>query len=309
MTSRIAILQTTPLLEPVEARLASIFDVVRWPDDEAARADILARHGESIRGIAGTGKGRVDEALLASLPNLEIVSSYSAGLDEIDTDALARRDIGVFNTSTALAEEVADLAHWLLMSVCRGLVTADRFVRAGKWVSDKFPLTRSVGGLKVGILGLGHIGKALARRLEIAGAEIGYHGRRRQQDVAHRYFDTLHGLADWCDALVVCCPATPETANMIDAAILDKLGPQGVIVNIARGSIVDEPALIAALAENRIAGAGLDVFADEPNVPQALIDDPRVVVLPHVGSATVQTRDRMGDMMIAALTRQFGLDA
>lgn len=309
MTSRIAILQTTALLEPVEARLASIFEVIRWPRDAAARADILSRHGESIRGIAGTGKGRVDEALLESLPNLEIVSSYSAGLDEIDTDALARRDIAVFNTSTALAEEVADLAHWLLMSVCRGLVTADRFVRAGDWIKGGYPLTRSVAGLKVGILGLGHIGKALARRLEITGAEIGYHGRNRQDGVAYRYFDSLHALADWCDALIVCCPATPETTNMIDKAVLDRLGPQGVIVNIARGSIIDEPALVKALAENRIAGAGLDVFADEPNVPQALIEDSRVVLLPHVGSATVQTRDRMGEMMIAALTRHFGLDA
>ena len=309
MTSPIAILQTAVLPGSVEARLRSIFDVIHWPDDRAGQADVLARHGARIRAIAGSGKGRVDAELIAALPALEVVSSYSAGLDRIDTDALARRNIAVFNTSEALAEEVADIAHWLLMSVSRALVAADRFVRAGGWIEGGFPLTRSLQDLKVGILGLGRIGKALARRLEVTGAVLGYHGRRRQDGIAHAYFATLHELADWSDALIVCCPATPETVSLIDRAVLDRLGPQGVVVNIARGTIIDEPALIAALAENRIAGAGLDVFADEPNVPQALIGDPRVVLLPHVGSATVQTRDRMGEMTVAALTRHFGLDA
>lgn len=307
MTSRIAILQTTELPEWVETRLRTLFDVVRWPEGEAGRKDVLARQGGQIRAIAGTGKGRVDEALLDGLPGLEIVSSYSAGLEEIDTDALARRGIPIFNTSKALDEEVADLAQWLLVSVCRQLVAAEAFLRAGRWPGGNYPLTRSVAGLKVGILGLGHIGKALARRLEISGAVLGYHGRRRQDDVAYSYFATLHELAGWCDALIVCCPATPETANMVDKSVLDRLGSDGVVVNIARGSIIDEPALIDALAEGRIAGAGLDVFANEPQVPQALIESDRVVLLPHVGSATVQTRERMGEMMIGALTRHFGL--
>lgn len=308
MTSKITILQTTELPEVVEARLQKLFEVVRWPDGVAERSKALSRHGVEVRAIAGTGKGRIDETLLDALPALEIVSSYSTGLEEIDTNALARRNIPIFNTAKALDEEVADLAHWLLISVCRQLVAAERFLRAGQWLNGHFPLTRSIAGLKVGILGLGHIGKALVRRLEMSGAVLGYHGRRRQDDVAHRYFGTLHELAEWCDALVVCCPATPETTNMVDRAVLDRLGPQGIVVNIARGTIIDEPALIEALSTGRIAGAGLDVFADEPRVPQALIDNERVVLLPHVGSATVQTRQRMGEMMLGALTRHFGLN-
>lgn len=305
--STLTVLQTTDLPDDTVAALGARFDILRLPDPGPERDALLAEHGAHVRGIAGTGKGRVDEALLDRLPNLEVISSYSAGLEEIDVDAVERRGIVLANTSTILAAEVADTAVWLLVAVFRRLVEADRFVRDGKWLTDKFPLARSVAGAKVGILGLGHIGKAIARRLAVMDATIAYHGRRKQDGVDYPYFGDLQDLADWADALVVCTPETPETIKLVDGPILDALGSDGVVVNIARGTVIDEAALVKALADGRIAGAGLDVFADEPNVPEPLLDDPKVVLLPHLASGTVETRARMGQAMIEVLTRHFDL--
>ncbi len=275
------------------------------PPPGAERAALVGEVGSEVRAIAGLGSGIIDAPLLARLPNLEIISSLSAGLDGIDTDAVAARDIALRNTSAALCDDVADLALWLLVSVSRKLVEADRFARAGKWSGTGFPLSRTIAGLKVGIYGLGAIGTALAARLSVMRAEIGYHGRHQQADVPHRYFSDLITMADWCDAMVICAPATAQTIKSVDTAILGAIGPDGFVVNIARGVLIDEAALITALADRKIGGAGLDVFENEPDIPLALRTDDRVVVLPHLGSATVETRQRMADMMIAALEDHF----
>ncbi|WP_410218830.1 2-hydroxyacid dehydrogenase [Paracoccus sp. (in: a-proteobacteria)] len=294
------ILQTTDLPQETQHLLEARFDVIRLPKEPAEREEVLARNGQDIRGIAGTGKGRVDTALLDRLPNLRIVSSYSAGLDQIDTEECARRGIPVENTSHILAEDVADAALWLLMGAVRRFGEAERFLQRGDWLNGQAPLGLSMRGMKVGILGLGHIGKELARRLEVCGCEIAYHGRSRQP-VVHRYHDSLIDLAQWCDVLAVCCPATPETEGLVDRKVFEALGSNGFVVNIARGTVIDEAALALALSERRLSGAGLDVFAQEPHVPASIVQDDRVICLPHVGSATTQTRAAMGEAMIARL--------
>jgi lactate dehydrogenase-like 2-hydroxyacid dehydrogenase len=305
MKSDITILQATDLPDHTVKRLADHFSVLRLPEDPAEHPAFFASNGSKIRAIACTGKGPVSAAMIESLPALEIISSFSAGIDGIDVEAAAARGIPVANTSHALAEDVADIALWLLLSVARGTVQSDRFVRAGKWPNGDFPLTRSIGSMKVGIVGLGHIGKALARRLEVMKAEISYHGRSRKSDTNYAYYASLPELASWCDALVVCCPGGDETRNLVDAKIISAVGPDGWIVNISRGTVVDEPALVAALSDGRIAGAGLDVFLNEPTVPREMLDDERVVLLPHVGSATAQTRTAMGAATVEALVSHF----
>lgn len=305
MTNTITILQTNALPDRDACALQKLFNVVRLPAEPAEQTDFLQEVGPRVRAIAGTGKGKVSAKLMDSLPNLEFISIYSAGLDSIDTQAAAQRGIPIANTSAVLSDDVADLALWLLIGVSRRLVAADRFVRQQQWQAGPFPQGRAISGTKVGILGLGHIGKALARRLEPMGGDIGYCGRRKQADIAYRYYASLTELAQWCDALIVCCPATTETENIVNKKVLNDLGPQGILINISRGSVVDESALVDALRDNVIGGAGLDVFANEPNVPARLLTDERVIVLPHLGSATVQTREAMGDSMLNALTKHF----
>ncbi|WEX12264.1 NAD(P)-dependent oxidoreductase [Chelativorans sp. AA-79] len=209
------------------------------------------------------------------------------------------------NTSHVLADDVADLALWLTMGLVRRLCEADRFVREGARQNTSFPLTRSMRGLKTGILGLGHIGAALAARLELLGGEIGYHGRRRKPQVSYRYFDDLERMAEWCHVLAVSCPATKETENLVGVGVLRALGGSGILINIARGSVVEEQALVSALGDFLIGGAGLDVFANEPHVPDLLAEHPRVITLPHIGSATIETRHAMGQAMIGALRSHF----
>lgn len=302
------LLQTTDLPPAAEAALKTQFTLLRIPAGGPERETFLAEHGPAVRGIAGSGKGKVDEALLAALPGLEIISVTSAGLDAIDTEAVARRGIPIFNTSAVLADDVADIALWLVLGTTRRLVEADRFVRRGEWSeTNYYPLGKTIAGMKVGILGLGHIGKAIAARLELLGAEIGYSGRSRKAGIAYPYFETAEQLASWSDLLVVSCPATAETFHLVDAAVLKALGPEGILVNIARGSIVDEAALVEALGCGDIFGAGLDVFEDEPLVPQALIDSERTIVLPHIGSATEGTRRGMWQHMVRCLQHHFGL--
>ena len=306
----ILVLQTSDLPAQAEAALRARFELVRIPDDAAARQTLLADRGGTVRALAGSGKGRVDRALLAALPQLEIISVTSAGLDAIDTVAVGARGIPIFNTSSILADDVADLALWLVLATTRSLVAADRFVRQGRWSKDaQFPLGKTIAGMKIGILGLGHIGKAIARRLDVLGAEVGYTGRSRQEGVDRPYFADLTEMARWCELLVVSCPATAETRHMVDAAVLDALGADGIVVNIARGTIIDEQALVAALTAERLFAAGLDVFEDEPHVPLELRESPRAVLLPHIGSATEGTRARMWQGMVEALIGHFGLPA
>lgn len=305
-TGKIAIVQTNALPDAAETALQEHFNCLRLPDDRAGRAAFIARHGSQIRAIAGTGKGPVSAVLLEQLPNLEIIAVISAGLDGIDTGAAAARGIAVFNTSAVLADEVADLALWLIVGTARGLVSADRFIRAGDWpVQGSYPLGKTIADMNIGILGLGHIGKAIARRLEVMGASVGYTGRSEQKAAPYPYLPDTVTLAGWCDLLVVCCPATAQTLHIVDGAVLQALGPQGILVNISRGSTVDETALSEAIARSQIFAAGLDVFEHEPEVPQALVDSDRTILLPHIGSATTGTRRRMWQAMVGALTQHF----
>ncbi len=272
---------------------------------EAIGSPGFAELAPRIRGLASREPSRVDAALLDALPNLEIISSYSAGLDYIDLGAARARGLVIANSSAALDEDVADTAIALILLTVRRFAAAERHARDGHWATGAFPLSNSLKGRRLGIVGLGHIGAAIAARAAVFGLSIAYHGRQAKSDVPYPYHATAEALAAASDILVVCCPGGPETLNLIDTRVLRALGPGGVLVNVARGSVVDEDALLAALADGVIAGAGLDVCRNEPTPRPDLIGHPDIVLLPHVGSATTQTRARMGHVMRDNLLAHF----
>lgn len=303
MTQKLKVLQAGTLPELTVRALHAAYEVI---ETSGKAADIVAaarHHGASIRGMTVRG-AEVDADVLNLMPGLEIISSYSAGLDGIDVHAARARGIVVANTSHVLAEDVADLAIALLLASLRGTVRGHEFVTTGQWRAGSMPLQNSARSIRAGIVGLGHIGAAIARRLDAMRVVWGYSGPN-PKDTDAPYFADVGALADWAQVLIIACPATPDTIGMINADVLTRLGAQGHVVNIARGSIIDEPALIDALAQGRIAGAGLDVFAAEPDVPGALLNDPRVALSPHAGSATSQTRQQMGDAVVDALQAHF----
>jgi lactate dehydrogenase-like 2-hydroxyacid dehydrogenase len=273
---------------------------------EASDRDaLLAEVGPRIRGVATGGHVRVDAALFDRLPKLEIVSGFGVGYDTIDAAEAGRRGIVVTNTPDVLTDEVADLALGLLLATVRHLPQVDRYLRAGKWLEKPYPLTPTLRGRKVGILGLGRIGKAIATRLEAFGLEISYHGRKPQADVPYAFHDSLVGMAQAVDVLMAVAPGGAETKHIINAEVLRALGPEGILINVGRGTVVDERALIEALRSKTILSAGLDVFEDEPRVPQELIAMDHIVLLPHVGSASVHTRNAMGQLVVDNLASWF----
>lgn len=275
-----------------------------WEQED--RSAYLTAVGPRIRGLAAsTLAGRLDAGWFDALPALEIVASFGVGYDTIDAAAAAERGILVTNTPGVLDEEVADLTLGLLLATLRRIPQADRYVRDGLWLEGPFPLSPTLRGRRVGIIGLGAIGKAVARRLEGFGVEIAYHGRSRQDGVAHAYHPSAVELAAACDVLIAIVPGGGATRHLIDAAVLAALGPNGVFINVARGSVVDQDALVAALADGTILAAGLDVFADEPHVPDALRAMNNVVLLPHVGSASQRTRAAMGQLVVDNLAAWF----
>jgi lactate dehydrogenase-like 2-hydroxyacid dehydrogenase len=287
--------------------LAATFTTHRASDSTGVQA-LVDVHRSRIRAIA-TGFGvAIGEPLLAQLPRLEVVASFGVGYDAIDADAAARRGVIVTNTPDVLTEEVADIAIGLLIMTVRDLPAAERHLRAGNWGARKgFPLSpQTLRDRTAGILGLGRIGMAIARRLDAMLVPVAYHNRRPRPDVPYRYFGDLRSLAAAVDTLIVVAPGGAATHHLVDATILKALGPRGVLINIGRGSTVDERALIAALRDGTIAAAGLDVFEDEPNVPAELIALPNAVLLPHVASASVYTRNAMGDLVVANLRSWFG---
>ena len=242
---------------------------------------------------------RVDEALMATMPKLEIVSSFGVGYDHIDAAWAGQHGIIATHTPDVLNEEVADTAMGLLLCTVRQLPQADNFVRRGDWPREKdFQHTQTLRDRTVGIVGLGRIGKAIARRLDASHVPVVYHGRNKQADVAYRYYPHLVEMAREVDVLMVITPGGAGTKHLIDAQVLEALGPTGILINVARGSVVDEKALIEALQKKKIYSAGLDVFENEPNVPQALIDMEQVVLLPHVGSASLYTRQAMDQLVV-----------
>jgi lactate dehydrogenase-like 2-hydroxyacid dehydrogenase len=264
----------------------------------------LAAHGATFRGLVQGGGTVTPTALLDSLPALEIISVFGVGYDGVPVDYCRKRGLKVTNTPDVLTDDVADVAVALIMMTGRGFVRLNRFVQAGEWLKRGPELTTKLGGRTVGILGLGRIGKAIAERVSALGMQVSYTGRR-PQDVPYRFVAGLETLAAASDFLVVACPGGAATRNLVDAGVLAALGKKGTIVNIARGSIIDEAALVKALQDGAIKGAGLDVFADEPNIPPPLLAMDNVVLLPHVGSATHETRKAMGDLCKANLDAWF----
>ena len=271
----------------------------------ADKPGLLAGQGATIRGLVQGGGTVTPTTLLDALPALEIISVFGVGYDGVPVDYCRKRGLKVTNTPDVLTDDVADVAVALIMMTGRGFVRANRFVQAGEWLKRGAELTTRLGGRTVGILGLGRIGKAIAQRLSAMGMAISYTGRKPQADVPYRFVPDLAGLAAESDFLIVACPGGAATKNIVDASVLAALGKKGTIVNIARGSIIDEPALVAALQNGTIKGAGLDVFADEPKVPAPLLAMDNVVLLPHVGSATRETRQAMGDLCKANLDAWF----
>ncbi|MCC7326048.1 MAG: 2-hydroxyacid dehydrogenase [Burkholderiales bacterium] len=270
----------------------------------ADKPGLLAAEGARIRGLVQGGGTATPTALLDALPKLEIISVFGVGYDGVPVDYCRSRGIKVSNTPDVLTDDVADVAVGLIMMTGRGFVRLNRFVRAGEWERRGPELTTRLAGKRVGILGLGRIGKAIATRVRALGMEVAYTGRNRQ-DVAYRFVPDLVSLAAESDFLVVASPGGDATRNMVDAGVLAALGSKGTLINIARGSIVDEVALVAALQKGTINGAGLDVFADEPHIPAAMLTMDNVVLLPHVGSATRETRQAMGDLCKANLDAWF----
>lgn len=305
--SKIKILQVADLPPKTAQDLTQAFDVVKLPKDKQAAKALLDEHGATIRGIAAR-KAVIDGLLLSTLPAVEIIACFSAGLDGIDSDAAKQRGIVVTNSSKVLAEDVADLAIALAVSTTRGIVRGHDFARRGDWPTGSLPLGRSLRGMNVGIVGFGHVGSEVAKRLDVIGAKIGYFDPFPKL-VAYRQFPQMIDMATWAEMLVVTCPAMPATFHLINAAVLQALGPTGFLLNISRGTVVDQADLIAALRDNKIAGAALDVFETEPDIPEALRHDDRVVLSPHLGSATHETRQRMGDSMVDALTGHFAVPA
>ncbi|WP_428651665.1 2-hydroxyacid dehydrogenase [Roseibium sp.] len=304
MTS-IDILMPRPMLPIVQEQLDAAFTVHRLYEAEDPEK-MLADVGEKIRGIA-MAFGPVSAELLSKTPNAEIVASFGVGYDHINTDDCLAAKVMVTNTPDVLTEEVADTAMALTLMSLRELGQAETWLRAGKWASSgPYHLTPATAqGRTMGIFGLGRIGKAIARRAEAFGMKICYHGRNRQADVAYPYHATLTDLAAACDTLMVVAPGGAETKHAVNAEVLEALGPDGFVINIGRGSVIDEAALIAALENGTIFGAGLDVFEDEPHVPEKLMALPRVTLLPHVGSASQATRNAMGQLVVDNLKSWF----
>jgi lactate dehydrogenase-like 2-hydroxyacid dehydrogenase len=256
---------------------------------------LVAAEGPRIRGLVQGGGTVTPTTLLDALPKLEIISVFGVGYDGVPVDYCKARGIKVTNTPDVLTDDVADVAVGLIMMTGRGFVRLNRFLHAGEWTKKGPELTTKLSGKRVGIVGLGRIGKAIASRVRALGMEVAYTGRSKQ-DVPYRYVADLVSLARESDFLVIATPGGGATKNMVNAEVLAALGSKGTLVNIARGSIVDEDALAAALGNGTIKGAGLDVFANEPHVPEALMSMDNVVLLPHVGSATQETRKAMGDL-------------
>ena len=267
---------------------------------EAKDANAFCAAHAGVRAIACCATSELlGDAFMRRFPKLQIISSFGVGYDHIDAKAAAAHSVIVTNTPEVLTEEVADTAIALLLCTVREFPQAERYLRAGKWLQKTYPLTKgTLRNRTVGIVGMGAIGQAIARRLDAFGVPVVYHARQQRPQLRYRHYPKLIDMARDVDTLMVIVPGGPATANMINAEVLNALGANGILINMARGSVVDEPALIKALAEKRILAAGLDVFANEPEVPQELIAMDNVVLFPHVGSASVYTRDRMDQLVV-----------
>lgn len=295
------ILQTHKLLDRCEQELAKRYTVHKL--HEAADKDaLIAEIAPRIRAIAG---GNVGPALMDKLPKLQIIANFGVGYDSIDTAAARQRNIRVTNTPNVLNDAMAEITIGLMISLARRLPQADQFVRQGKWPKGGFPLQSELNGKTVGILGLGRIGKEIALRCQAMKMRVVYYGRRRQYDEPYQFYDDLVAMARDVDWLVIIAPGGKATEKIVSRQVLEALGPEGYLCNMARGTLVDEAALVELLQSGGLAGAALDVFEKEPSVPEALFGLDNVVLSPHQGSATHQTRNKMGDLVVANLDAHF----
>lgn len=290
------VLMLTPMRPLVEAALNSHVTLHRY-FDAADKDALLADAGPRIKGVIAF-VAFCPRALIEKLPALEIISTAAVGYDGIDVKAAVERGIVVTNAPDVLTDEVADLTLGLLLATVREIPRAESHLRAGKWPDGIYPLTATLRGRKAGIVGLGRIGKAIARRVESFGVPVSYHGRNKQDGVSYPYFASLTELAKAVDILIVVTPGGAETKHLVGRPVFEALGPDGIFINVARGSVVDEAALIQALKAKTILAAGLDVFENEPHVPADLMALENTVLLPHVASASVHTRDAMAQLAV-----------
>lgn len=294
------LLMIGPMPGAVVDALAEDFAIHRYWEASDPQA-LLVRLAPHLRHVATGGHHGCSAEIIRALPRLELIASLGVGYDAVDVDAARAGGVRVTNTPDVLNDAVAEMTLGLMLSLCRRLPQADRHVREGRWTQGDFGLTDELTGKRAGILGLGRIGKEIARRLQVFKMEVVYHGRRRQPHVPYPYYDDLEAMAREVDWLVVIAPGSASTEGIVSRAVLTALGPQGCLVNMARGSLVDEPALVELLASGALGGAALDVFADEPRVPAALLGLDNVVLSPHQGSATHKTRAAMAALVVANL--------
>ncbi|WP_326537827.1 2-hydroxyacid dehydrogenase [Pseudorhodoferax sp.] len=302
--TRPRILQIGKLLPALEQALAADYDV-HLLSSEADPKAFLANAGGQFVGVATSAGVGIDGATIAALPNLKVISSFGVGFDKVDVAAARARGIPVGYTPDVLNDCVADTAFGLVIDAARRFSDSDRYLRRGDWLKAPYPLATRVSGKKLGIVGLGRIGRVIARRASGFDMEVRYHNRRPVDGVDFGYEATLEGLARWADFLVVAAAGGAESRHLISREILAALGPKGFLVNIARGTVVDEEALVEALENKTIAGAGLDVYEDEPRVPARLIACQNAVLLPHLASGTHETRKAMGDLVLENLRSFF----
>jgi lactate dehydrogenase-like 2-hydroxyacid dehydrogenase len=284
---------------PVIAKgLMPAFNVHQLPRD--GRDEFFSKDAPKVRGVAVAATSeRLDGAFMARFPRLEIISSFGVGYDHVDAAWAGAHGITVTNTPDVLNEEVADTALGLLLCTVREFPQAERFLRSGQWVQKNYPLSRAtLRDRTVGLVGMGRIGQAIARRLDAMAVPVVYHSRRAVAGLPYRHYPNLIEMARDVDVLLVITPGGAATKNLINAEVLKALGPEGILINMARGSVVDEPALIKALQEKTILSAGLDVYALEPEVPKELIAMDHVVLFPHLGSASVATREKMDQLVV-----------
>lgn len=298
--SKPKVLQIGPLTERFQHNLAEHYDVTAlW--QQADPQAFLKEHGVGFELLATSARFGCSAEQLAALPNLKAISSFGVGYDSIAVDAARDRGIQISTTPDVLNDCVADLAMGLMIDTSRKLAASERFLRAGGWLKGNFPLARRVSGKRLGIVGLGRIGQAVVKRASGFDMEVRYHNRSKLNDSPYGYEANLLDLAHWADFLVLTCVGGASTHHIVNAQVLAALGPKGIVINVARGSVIDEQALVKALQDGTLGGAGLDVFEAEPQVPEALLSLDNVMLLPHVGSATEETRLQMEELVLANL--------
>ena len=296
------LLETGPMMDLISTQLATAYAVHTLPADAPGREALLAKIGPEVMAVCTGGHTGVktDAAMLGRFPKLRVIGNFGVGYDSIDVNTASKRGIIVTNTPDVLSEEVADTAVGLLLNTVREFGPAENYLRAGHWAKHgDYRLTRgSLHDRTLGMVGMGRIGQAIAKRVDAFGVPVVYFSRSKKADVGYPYYSNLVEMAKAVDTLMVITPGGAETKNMINAEVLSALGPRGILINVARGSVVDEPALMAALRNNTIQAAGLDVFLNEPNINPEWMSVPNVTLFPHVGSASHHTRNQMGQLTV-----------